>query len=409
MLTEASIRGARRRASAYKLTDGQGLHVHVAATTGTRSFRLRFRWAGKEQLLTLGTWPELSLVDAREQADTARAELAAGRDPRARAYRARSAETFEAVARRWMAQQRRRWTEVHAVDVESSLVRDVFPAIGASPIAAIDAPVVLQLLRDVERRGSIETARRLRQRISAVFALAMAEDLVAGDPAAIVRKALLPPAGKRHQPALLELDDVRALLAAAELVDAGAAVKLASRFLALTAVRLAAVRGARWEEIEDLDGPEPIWRVPAARMKLAVAKKGDARHDHVVPLSAAAVAVLRAARANLHCADANMHGLIFVGRCGAAPIGEAAIGALYARTRFAGRHVPHGWRASFSTILNEALPGERDAIDRALAHSPKDKVEAAYNRAQQLDRRRRLFDAWGEMLSGTADPDGTRP
>jgi len=179
------------------------------------------------------------------------------------------------------------------------------------------------------------------------------------------------------------------------------------------------VRGARWEEIEDLDGPAPLWRVPAARMKLAAAKKLDAKNDHLVPLSRQAVALLRAARvmhrddANMHHQDAKLHGLIFTARPGR-QIGEAAIGALYDRAGFAGRHVPHGWRASFSTILNELHPDQRSAIDKALGHAGNGKaeqeeginrkVEAAYNRAAQMSPRRRLFQAWADELDGAVAP-----
>jgi integrase len=260
------------------------------------------------------------------------------------------------------------------------------------PIGAVTVPVLLNALRAIEERGSLETARRVRQRISAVFGFAMAEDLVDQNPAAIVGRALTPPAPARNHPALLEIVDARALLAAAEMVDVAPAVKLASRFLALTAVRLAAVRGARWAEIEDLNGTAPLWRVPAARMKLAAAKKLDPKNDHLVPLSRQAVQLLQRARANMHSGDANMHDLIFAG------VGEAAIGALYVRAGFGGRHVPHGWRATFATILNERLPEEHAAIDRALAHSPKDKVAAAYDRSEQLARRRRLFQEWADEL-----------
>jgi integrase len=405
MLNNAAVKAARPRAAAYKLFDQGGLHLYVAPT-GRKSFRMKFRMAGKEQLLTIGAVPEVSLNAARARCDQVRAQLGRGEDPRTAEFaQAGAARAFEDVARQWHAHTRRRWTEVHASDVLRTLERDVFPAIGAMPIGAITVPVILNALRVIEERGSLETARRIRQRISAVFGFAMAEDLVDQDPAAIVAKALTPPAPTRHHPALLETTDARALLAAAELVDVASAVKLASRFLALTAVRLAAVRGARWEEIHDIDGPTPFWRVSASRMKLAAAKKLDAKNDHIVPLSRQAVAILHEIRVKLHRDDANLHGLIFERTTGQ-PIGEKAIGAMYDRAGFAGRHVPHGWRASFATILNELCPGEHTAIDRALAHSPKDKVAAAYDRSEQLARRRRLFQAWADELDGAAAPAG---
>lgn len=399
MLTNAAVKAARPRAAAYKLADGAGLHLFVAPT-GLKSYRLRFRFGGKEQLLTLGSYPEVRLEDARARAEAARAQLARGEDPRARPTIVR---TFEAAARAWHAVQAEGWTSVHAADVLASMERDVFGAIGAEPLDAIAPADVLELLRAVERRGARETARRLRQRISAVFELAIGEGWCTADPAEKVGRGLKKPAAVRHHAALMSIEDARALLAEVDALDAALAAKLASAFLALTAVRWAAVRGARWGEIEDLDGPAPLWRVPAARMKLAAAKKTDAANDHLVPLSPAAVAVLRAAR-DLDAAAGIPMMHLFPGAGDAAPLGEAAIGALYARTSFAGRHVPHGWRASFSSLMNVALPQERGEIDRALGHALKNedgdvaKVEGAYNRLQQLAPRRRIFDAWGAML-----------
>ena len=406
MLTVAQVKGAAAAARPYKIADAGGLYLHVAPT-GRRTWRMKFRFAGKEKLLTFGAFPEVSLTEARDRRDAARRQLRDRVDPsggRRRAESAHRAEdiavTFEATARAWHAHQLPRWTAVHANDVLTSLERDAFPAIGGKALAVIDAPTVLQLLRAVERRGCIETARRLRQRVSAVFAFAMSEGAATVDPAAIVRKALAPSPGKGRQPALLELDDARALIADADALDAHIITKLASHLTALTAVRLAAVRGAEWGEFEDLDwtgafmGPlRPTWRIPAERMKLSKAKKGDAANSHQVPLSPAAVDVLRRARA-LGIAGR----FVFPGRGVDRPLSETAIGQLYGRTRFRGQHVPHGWRATFSTLLNERFPADRASIDRALAHAPKDKVEAAYNRAEQMARRRWLFNEWSSML-----------
>ncbi|WP_277982257.1 tyrosine-type recombinase/integrase [Sphingomonas faeni] len=396
MLTNAAVKAARPRAAAYKLFDQGGLHLYVAPT-GRKSFRIKFRFGGKELLLTIGAVPEVSLDAARARCDQVRELLGRGQDPRTcEVTQTGKARAFADVARQWHNHMRPRWTEVHAGDVLASLERDVFPAIGAMPIGAVTVPVILNALRVIEERGSYVTASRVRQRISAVFAYAMAHELADQDPAAIVSRVLTPPAPAQHHPALLEIADVRELLAAAELVDVAPAVKRASRFLALTAVRFAALRGARWEEIEDLGGAAPLWRVPAARMKLAAAKKLDGKNDHLVPLSRQAVALLREICGNMHQGDANMHGLIF--DCGGGrTIGEKSIGALYDRAGFAGRHVPHGWRASFSTVMNERGADGAD-IERALAHSPKDKVKAAYDRSERLQRQRDLFQEWADLL-----------
>lgn len=398
MLTNAVAKAAAPQSRAYKLADGGGLHLFVAPT-GTKSWRLKYRHAGREKLLTIGRFPEVSLPEARVRRDMAKAQLRAGEDPGV--TRIESPSTFEQLARAWYAHNLPAWSAAHAADVLGSLTRDAFPAIGARTPAAIEPNALLNVLRSVERRGRFVTAQRLRQRLSDIFAFGIAEGLADSDPAARLGAAMMEVPPARPQPALTDIADCRSLLDASKRARARISTELASRFLALTAVRLDAVRGMRWGEVEDLDGAEPLWRVPAARMKLKKAKKAEERFDHLVPLSAAAVQVLReAARENGY--DTHSHpadGLVFPGRCGASPLAEGAIGALYVRAGFAGRHVPHGWRSSFSTILNEQLgEGWSITIDRALAHSPKDKVEAAYNRAQLLVRRRELFDRWAALL-----------
>jgi integrase len=398
MLTNGAVKAAAAQTRAYKMSDAGGLYLFVTPA-GCKSWRLKYRWQGKEKLLVLGRFPEISLGEARSRRENAKAQLRAGVDPSA----VREVlETFEQLARAWYRHAESTWSPTHACDVLASLERDVFPAIGAKSAGEIEPRELLQVLRDVEARGCAETARRLRQRLSAIFGFGIAEGLVNGDPAQHLGRAMISVRAPRQQPALVKLEQCRELLERADREPARASIRLASRFLALTAVRLEAVRGMRWSEIEDLDGEAPLWRVPAARMKLKKAKKQDARFSHLVPLSAAAVAVLSDAAAE-HGVDRMLIGgeaLVFPGRDRLRPIGEGAIGALYDRAGFAGRHVPHGWRSSFSTILNETLgPDAQADIDRALAHTPKDKVEAAYNRAELLDRRRMLFDHWGELLA----------
>lgn len=393
-LTSAAVKAARPRSCAYKMADERGLFLFVAPT-GLKSFRLKYRRAGKEQLLVIGRYPEISLTDARGRREQVRLQLARGEDPRGASSSAAPAVTFETIARAWHEHRRLRWSPAHADDVLSSLETHVFPAIGDRSLDDIDAPIVLEVLQVVEAAGAFETARRIRQRISAVFGFAIARKLAECDPAAVLARELGAAPPPRRQPALVDLDPARELLDAINASSASDVIKLASRFLALTAVRWAAVRGARWDEIEGLDGATPSWRVPAARMKLTRAKKGSAEHDHLVTLSPAAVDVLRLAR------DASPELVyIFPGRGGGRPLGDGVLRDLYAELGYVGRHVPHGWRSTFSTIMNERFPEHRAAIDRALAHAPKDKVEAAYNRSEQLQRRRWLFDRWASLLDG---------
>lgn len=392
MLTNAAAKAAGAQSRAYKLHDQGGMHLLVRPT-GTKSWQQKYRFAGKEKLLTIGQFPEINVARARILQAQAKELLEEGVDP-SRAQR--SADSFEQLARAWHRHHRASWSETHAADVLASLERDVFPELGARPIGAVQPRELLDIVRLVERRGCLETAGRLRQRLSAIFGFGIAEGLCEDDPAAQLGRAMKKGKLSVPHPALTRIEDCRALLAACE-VDRGAAVSImASRFLALTAVRLAAVRGMRWAEV-DLEAR--IWTVPAERMKLSKPKKGEERFDHVVPLSDQALWILRGVRPASTGGEPHIDRLVFPGRSGG-PIGEGTLRELYNRAGFAGRHVPHGWRSSFSTILNEDLgPEWRTDIDRALAHSPKDKVEAAYNRAQLLDRRRVIFDRWGELLA----------
>ena len=397
MLTNAAAKAAGAQSRAYKLFDQGGLFLFVAPT-GLKSWRMKFRLQGREQLLTIGRFPEVSLAQARIARDQARAQLATGADPRSGAS-AEASGTFEQLARAWHRHNLPTWSPAHAADVLASLERDILPDIGGTAPGDIDAPALLNALRSVERRGRVTTAQRIRQRLAEIFAFGIAEGLCSGNPAADLGAAMkeVPPAVPH--PSLAAIEDCRALLAACDRVGGRASTLLASRFLALTAVRLDSVRGMRWSEIEDLDGPAPLWRVPPERLKLKRSKKDEVRFEHLVPLSAAAVQLLREA-ANLRDSAISQSDLVFPGRSGTAPIGEGAIGELYQRAGFAGRHVPHGWRASFSTILNEQLgEGWSTLIDAALGHAKSDKIEAAYNRSQRLGRRRELFDSWGAMLA----------
>ena len=301
-------------------------------------------------------------------------------------------DTLERLGRAWYRANLPAWSPTHAADVLGSLERDIFPELGECAAGEVRSRELLDAIRTIEARGCRTTAHRVRQRLTEIFAFGKAEGLVDNNPATDLGAAMLSPPPANPHPALTSIDDCRQLLSACEADQARSATIMASRFLALTGVRLAAVRSMRWSEV-DLDAK--LWTVPAAHMKLSRAKKDDARFDHFVPLSEAALFVLRGVKPTVTVLDA----LVFRGRSGGA-IGEGAIRDLYIRAGYAGSHVPHGWRASFSTILNEDMgPEWRFDIDAALAHAGKSKVEAAYNRSVQLHRRRMVMDRWGELLA----------
>lgn len=382
MLTENAVRSARPRSRAYKRFDERGLYLFVAPS-GLKSWRWRFRWEGREQLLTLGAWPEVTLADARGAADAARRRLGAGIDPRGLAE---TAARIEPIARSWHAERASRWSEAHAADVIASLVRDVFPAIGGRVPDSVEPTELIDLLRAIEARGAIETARRVRQRLDMIYDFAIARGTATRNPARMIAAELAPARATRGHPAITDPARLAELFAAIAAIDAPA--RPAALFLALTAARCGSIEQARVGELTGLGGNAPLWRIPAAHLKLKKARKTDAAADLLVPLSGAAAAIARVA-----AAGREPGALLFPS------LAEGAIRRLHLRAGAGGDHVPHGWRASFSTILNERRPTDRDAIDRALGHTGRDKVEAAYNRSTQMTLRRALFEEWAALIA----------
>jgi integrase len=273
------------------------------------------------------------------------------------------------------------------------------------------------VLRKVEARGSIETAHRIRGYVAAVFERAIGEHLVETNPADKLGKALRRPAKGSKQPALTTAPALVELQKAVDRSTSGAQVKFASRLLGLTVVRIGVLRAATWDEFTGIDWNEPdspapdaLWRIAAARMKLEVEDKGEAAYDHDVPLPAQAVEVLRALRVVTgRCA------FLFPGqRSTREPMSDSALSTLYKRVaggRYRNKHVPHGWRAAFSTIMNERAvemdrDGDRLAIDIMLAHVPRgvSASEYAYNRARYAGRRRELAAAWADLISPGLEP-----
>jgi integrase len=244
--------------------------------------------------------------------------------------------------------------------------------------------------------------------MSAVFVHGISTGLCGADPAATVTKALKPAPKQTRQPAITDIEKLRDLLKAAEASGASPVTKVASRLLALTAVRPGVVRGTAWTEIEgvDWDSEHPeetetgLWRVPSSRMKLALDRKDEVAFEHLVPLSRQALEAIAAIRPLtkrlpiLFPSNRHLH----------RPLSENAIGYLYNRCGYHGRHVPHGWRAAFSTIMNERAeragrPGDRAVIDLMLAHVPSNRVEGAYNRAAYMHRRREIAQEWADLLT----------
>ena len=410
MLTDVKVRTAKPREKSFKLADANRLFLLVTPSGG-KLWRWNYTYDGKNKTMAFGAYPIVSLADARAKRDEAYTLLCEGRDPgvakrlKLEANLEASRQTFERTAREWHENAKAQWATVHANDIIRSLERDVFPAIGALPIAQLTPPLILGVLREIEARGAIETAKRVRQRISAVFVYAIAQGIAHHDPAEKLG-AVLKPLRKGRQPAITELAPLKKMILVAEEDFARPVTRLALRFLALTAVRPSELRGAHWDEFDDLNGKEPLWRIPASRMKGDLDRKEDLDGDHLVPLTPQAVAVLKALWPLTGGGD-----LVFPSnRHTHKPMSENAIGYLLNRAGYHGHHVPHGFRAAFSTIMNEwaerhGKDHDRKVIDLMLAHVPKERVEGAYNRAAYLPRRREIANAWSAMLSeGLPDP-----
>ncbi|MFQ2050320.1 tyrosine-type recombinase/integrase [Aeromonas veronii] len=376
-LSDTAARQAKFTGKQQKLSDEKGLFLLI--TSSGKYWRLKFRFAGKEKVLALGVYPEVSLKEARAKREEARRQLADGIDPSlARkqskvANRLASENSFEVIAREWHQSQLARWSPGHAKRVIESLEVDAFPDLGLVPVAELTAPIMLDALRKIEARGATETAGRVLQRISSVMRYAIQTGRVSYNPAQDLKGALRA-TKQEHRPALprADLPEFYRRLAAEPL---NPATRLAIHLLMLTMTRPGEVRFARWDEF-DLARAE--WRIPAERMKMRV--------PHIVPLSRQALVVLEELRQiSGHCE------LLFPSeRKLTNPISENTLSYAMGRMGYKGIATPHGFRALASTILNEE-GFDPDVIERQLAHAERNKVRAAYHRAEYLDDRRKLL------------------
>jgi integrase len=422
-LTIAEVQSAKPGQRSYKLTDSRGLHLLVS-TAGGKSWRLKYRYAGKEKLLTLGRYPTITLLAARRLTENARRLFEDGKDPTIEAKKKKinaSLATFKRVAEEWMSDQRSIWSKSNAKRVRFRIERDLYPSFGNIPIGDVDSAMVLRALRSIEARGSIETAKRVRGYVRRVFKKAKAERLVSWSTVMELdelRDALKPSPPSEHHPALTTLPELLDLQRTVDRSTSNLTTKLASRLLALTLVRVGVLRAAPWLEFDGIDWSDPcspcerpIWRIPANRMKLEVADELDPCFAHDVPLSAQAVEVLKALRVLTATGD-----YLFPSSTGwQEPMSDSALSTMCKtidEARFKDRMVPHGWRSAFSTIMNERAAemerdGDRMLIDMILAHVPVgiSASEWAYNRARYRRPRGLLLQSWADLVTkGLPDP-----
>jgi integrase len=397
-LTDVKCRNAKVKIKPHKLSDGGGLHLLVNAD-GAKYWRLAYRWHGKQRTLALGVYPAVGLVEARAARDDAKRSLAANVDPsavkreRKREARVATGNTFEAVAREWHDNWKGARTRYYADQILRRLQADLFPAIGRRPIAELEPPELLDLLRKVEKRGANEMARRLKQLIGQIYRFAIVTGRAKRDPSADLKDALRATGEPQHHRAmpLLELPK---FLQKLETYNGEQQTKLALKLVTLTFLRTTELRAGKWNELENLDENSAQWRVPADRMKM--------RLEHLVPLSRQAVAVLRELRA-LSGSSPNI--FPSPGKEGCIS-GNTMLYALY-RMGYHGRATTHGFRGVASTILNESNLFNRDWIERQLAHVERNEVRRAYNAAEWMPDRRRMMQWWADYITAIV-PKGSK-
>lgn len=390
-LTELAVRKAKGTDRAYKLTDSGGLFLYVMPAGG-KSWRWKYYVDGREKLMTLGLYPDVSLAEARERRDQARKMKSAGHDPMAerkleqQLRRIAAENAFEAVAKAWLAQWSPDKSPRHVEYVQRRLEADVFPEIGSRPVSEIQAPELVAMVKKISARGAGDIAKRAYQTCSQVFRYAVAHGLAQRNPAADVKPGDVLPARRQEHYSRVDSRELPELLRHIEAYQGSATTRLAMKLMALTFVRTSELIGARWSEF-DLDVAE--WRIPAERMKM--------RTPHIVPLSRQAVEVLK----TLQLVTGRSK-LLFPGeRDHEKPMSNNTILGALKRMGYQGRMTGHGFRGVASTILHEH-GFNHEYIELQLAHSARDKVSAAYNHAKYLEQRAELMQQWADYLDAAA-------
>lgn len=394
-LTDIAVRTAKPGDKPYKLFDGGGLHVAVTPAGG-KLWRLKYRLAGKEKLLSLGAYPATSLSAARKAADAARVDMAAGVDPSLEKRRAKAkaiqgaGDTFAAIAAEYIAKRKRDgdrpYSPATAAKVEW-LAAQLTPAIGTIPVASIEPSDILAALRKLERKGNLETARRCLQFASQVLRYAVATARLASDPSRDLKGALTAPRVKHHA-AIIEPAKLGGLLRAIDGYQGDAVTRLALQLAPHLFVRPGELRQARWEE---LNLAAATWMIPAEKMKM--------RRPHAVPLSRQALAILDALRA-ITGGEEGYRGYVFPSlRTRQRPMSENTLNAALRRLGYSSDEMTaHGFRATASTLLNESGKWSVDAIERALAHGDSDAVRGAYHRGPHWKERVAMAQWWSDYL-----------
>lgn len=393
-LTYTKCKASKANEKPYKIADGGGLYLEIMPN-GSKCWRMKYRYLGKEKRLAFGVYPIVSLADARDERDKAKKLLVQGVDPSGakkeeRRDAVRNAEnTFKAVALEWHENQLARWSKNHALNVMRRFDVDIFPYIGSRPIVDIDPPELLDVLRRIEKRGALDVTSRVKQIAGQVFRYGIATGRCQRDPSADLKGALK--ANQTTHFACLNIKEMPEFLDKLEKNDARLfhRTRRAIRLLMLTFVRTNELINATWDEF-DLDNA--IWEIPGWRMKM--------RNPHIVPLSRQALEILKAQKEEIGHLNTSW---VFPNQVRPKDsMSNNTILFAIGRMGYKKRMTGHGFRALAMTNIKEKLGYRHEVVDRQLAHVHKSKIDRAYDRAQFLDERTKMMQEWADYLDAVA-------
>lgn len=389
-LTDVAVRKAKPSQKAYRIADGLGMYLLVTPAGG-KLWRWKYRFAGREKLMALGQYPDVSIAQARERHADARKVLRAGEDPMVkrksekRAWRAGHADSFESIAKLWHEHWRDGKSARHIAYVWRRMEADILPMLGSRPIRSIEAPELVTMVKAIEARGAMDIAKRAFETTGQVFRYAIAHGLASRNPAKEIQLSDVLKMPSASNFARVDAKELPTLLKAIEAYQGTNLTRLAMRFIALTFVRTGEMIGAKWQEV-DFDNAR--WDIPAERMKM--------KTPHIVPLSSQAIAVLETLRTFSGSED-----WIFPSNTySKSPMSNNTILKALERMGYKGRMTGHGFRGLASTILHEqGFPHEH--IEAQLAHAKRNEVSAAYNHALYLEPRAKMMQHWADFLDRT--------
>lgn len=384
-LTARQVETAKPKEKSYKLFDGGGLYLEVTAK-GSRYWRMKYRFGGKEKRLAFGVFPTVTLAEAREMRNQAKKVLAAGGDPgevkkeEKAIQKLSTGNTFEAIAREWHKSKADRWSLRYRDEIIDTFEKDIFPYIGKRPIAEIKPLELLETLRRMEKRGALEKMRKVRQRCGEVYRYAIITGRAEYNPAPDLATALTPPK-KQHFP-FLTAEELPYFLKDLAGYTGSVITKTATKIILLTAVRTQELRFARWQ---DIDLEKRIWEIPAEVMKM--------KRPHVVPLSKQVIELFNSLKPL-----SGHYELVFIGRNDhRKPISKESVNQVIELLGYKGRLTGHGFRHTMSTILHEK--GYNSAwIETQLAHIDKNAIRGTYNHAKYMDGRREMMQWYADYM-----------